>query len=339
MMLCPRPSLRSKILPLLATITGLCSLHSPSLVQATPPAAASKISAALEKSSLSLPTQPIVGNATTPKYPWKANIVATVFWVGEKPTDKNPVPNTGSSWDPNWEKNFGGFDDPDISSRAAGYRPASFVPKLNPFYVALPYNDCVNYKTTKDDAAKVIPWFKDKFVREGKSVCHNRWIAIRYNGNTCYAQWSDCGPFVTTDANYVFGDARPTNPKNDGAGIDLAPAVRDYLGFRSGKACDWRFVDESEVPNGPWKDYGKNNPFSLDADKVASMPSYAAAKAKSEKAGAGTHAISLPVTTGSGQTASSAPDSAEAQRLEELRKQRDLWFSQNSLVSGGGRMR
>jgi hypothetical protein len=259
-------------------------------------------------------------SAPTPKYPWKNNIVATVFWVGELPTQNNPVPNTASSWDPKWQQTFGGYDDPDISARHASYRPANFVPKENPFYVALPYNDCVNHKITKAEAATIIPWFKEAFVREGKSVCHNRWIAIRYNDRTCYAQWSDCGPFVTTDAAYVFGDARPINKKNNGAGIDLAPAVRDYLGIRSGSACDWRFVDESEVPAGPWRDYGKNNPFSLDASKVASMPSYTAGKSPSESRGATKAAMTADAST-------------ESARLDELRRQRDLWFSQNGVSS------
>src|SRR5438105_1203023 len=26
-------------------------------------------------------------------YPWKRQIVTTVFWIGEKPTENNPVPN------------------------------------------------------------------------------------------------------------------------------------------------------------------------------------------------------------------------------------------------------
>jgi hypothetical protein len=321
-----RPSLRSKSLSLLASLIGLCSLHSPTHVLATPPATASKISASLERSSLALPNEPVVGGApaTVGKYPWKTNIVGTVFWCGELPTEKNPTPNTASSWDPQWMKTFGGFDDPDISARAAGYRPANFVPQQNPFYVALPYNDCVDYKTTKEEASKVIPWFKEKFVRAGKSVCHNRWLAIRYNGQTCYAQWSDCGPFLTTDANYVFGNARPTTTKNNGAGIDLAPAVRDYLGFRSGKTCDWRFVDESEVPDGPWKDYGTNNPFSLASKANKEMPTLASTKAKTEK---------TVVGSGKSNGTQNATVSAESARLEELRRQRDLWFSQNSLVN------
>jgi len=46
------------------------------------------------------------------RYPWKRQIVTTVFWIGETPTENNPVPNKSSSWDKNWSKRYGGFDDP-----------------------------------------------------------------------------------------------------------------------------------------------------------------------------------------------------------------------------------
>lgn len=232
---------------------------------------------------------PTLPRAAYARYPWKADIVATVFWVGELPTENNPTPNTKSSWDTEWTANFGGYDDPDPAKRAPDYRPASFVPKQNPFYVALPYNDCVDYNTTKEEASRVIPWFKQAFKQQGKSVCRDRWIAVRMGDRICYAQWSDCGPFVTTDVDYVFGDGRPTNMKNGGAGIDLSPAVRDYLGFRSTAKVDWRFVDVHEVPDGPWKMYGDNNHFVQQASKSRDMV---------------------------------------ANRLEELRRQRDEWFKQ-----------
>ena len=48
---------------------------------------------------------------------------------------------------------------------------------------------------------------------------------------------------------------------NNGAGLDIAPAIRDYLGIVSGVRCDWRFCDLSEVPDGPWRKFGANNPF------------------------------------------------------------------------------
>jgi hypothetical protein len=245
---------------------------------------------------LTVPTQlPRVYPSSLPRanltnYPWKTGINATVFWVGELPTQNNPTPNTKSSWDVNWTASFGGYDDPDPAQRAPDYRPAGFVPKQNPFYFALPYNDCVDYNTTKEEASRVIPWFKQAFKQHGKSVCRDRWVAIRLNDRICYAQWSDCGPFLTTDAAYVFGNARPVNMQNAGAGIDLSPAVRDYLGFRGMAVVDWRFVELHEVPSGPWRMYGENNHFVQQAAKSRDMV---------------------------------------ANRLEELRRQRDEWFKQN----------
>lgn len=198
------------------------------------------------------------------RFPWKKDITTTVFWIGEAASGGNATPNVGSSWDPNWMWHYGGYDDPEPTRRGAGYRPAAFVPKLNPFYIALPYNDCYDNRSTKAEAARVVPWFKETFKKVGQSVCRNRWIAVRCGDKECYAQWSDCGPFTTEDAKYVFGDARPSNSGNNGAGLDVAPAVRDYLGLRSGGRCDWRFVELDEVPDGPWKTHGTNNPFSKD---------------------------------------------------------------------------
>ena len=40
-----------------------------------------------------------IASATGERYPWKKNIVTTVFWVGEQPSGNNPVPNRRSSWD------------------------------------------------------------------------------------------------------------------------------------------------------------------------------------------------------------------------------------------------
>ena len=192
-------------------------------------------------------------------YPWKTGIVATVFWVGETPTANNPVPNNKSSWDTQWARNYGGYDNPDPKARS-GYLPAKFVPRQNPFYVALPYNDVSGGKT-KREASAVIPWFKKDFVQEGQSVCKGRWVAIRYKGREVFAQWEDCGPFRTDHWQYVFGNERPRPNLNQGAGIDLSPAVRDYLGMQGNDVVDWRFVEFSDVPRGPWALHGDNNTF------------------------------------------------------------------------------
>jgi hypothetical protein len=39
---------------------------------------------------------------------------------------------------------------------------------------------------------------------------------------------------------------------NHGAGIDVSPAVRDYLGLGPLGLVDWRFVEQAQVPAGPW---------------------------------------------------------------------------------------
>ncbi len=194
------------------------------------------------------------------RYPWKLDIVTTVFWVGELPTRNNPTPNTKSAWDRHWTASYGGYDDPDPEKRD-GLLPGKFLPGENPFYFALPYND-ISKTGTKASARAVVPWFKEAFYRNGRTVLKGRWIAIRRGDRVCYAQWEDVGPFEDDDWEYVFGDERPKAKKNRGAGLDVSPAVRDYLDFGGGYGTvDWRFVDVDEVPDGPWKDYGANNPF------------------------------------------------------------------------------
>ncbi|MEI8342932.1 MAG: hypothetical protein WCH43_15525 [Verrucomicrobiota bacterium] len=208
------------------------------------------------------------------RYPWKNGIVTTIFWIGEAAAGNNPVPNHASSWDPDWMRNYGGFDNPNTAYRR-GYFPANFTPQQNPFYCALPYND-VTHGSTKPEAPRVIPWFRESFQKYGQSVCRDRWLAIRnpHNGRIAYAQWGDCGPFRTDHWQYVFGNDRPKPNLNQGAGLDVSPAVRDYLGINATRdVTDWKFVDFRDVPPGPWSRYGENNTFVLNArrggDRVA----------------------------------------------------------------------
>jgi hypothetical protein len=184
--------------------------------------------------------------------PWKRNIVATVFWVGELPTQNNPTPNTKSAWDQNWQENFGGYDHPESRD---GYRPAGFTPMLNPFYIALPYNDVAKGGVHRPEASEVIPWFWESYRGDGISVCKGRWVAIHHQGKVCFAQWEDVGPFEVDHWQYVFGKEAPRGNRNQAAGIDLSPAVRDFLGLRSGNKVEWRFVDDRQVPKGPWRDW------------------------------------------------------------------------------------
>ena len=188
------------------------------------------------------------------RYPWKLSIVTTIFWIGEHAGGNNPVPNYRSSWDAAWTANYGGYDNPDPAGRR-NYVPVNFVPRQNPFYVALPYND-VEGGHTKPEASHVIPWFKSAFVRDGQTVLKSRWIAIRHGNRICFAQWEDCGPFRTDHWQYVFGNERPRPNLNQGAGLDASPSVRDYLGLGNKDVCDWKFVEFREVPPGPWAMYG-----------------------------------------------------------------------------------
>ena len=180
---------------------------------------------------------------------WRRGITATVFWVGEKPSERNPTPNFASSWDPNWQTNYGGVDHP--ADRNSHY-PASFRPKLNPFYIALPYNDISPSGEHHPEASKVIPWFWNDYKGPWSSVCKGKWVALHYRGQVCYAQWEDCGPFHTDDYNYVFLGHQPKPNPNANAGIDISPAVRDFLSIRSGYKVAWKFIEAQDVPAGPW---------------------------------------------------------------------------------------
>jgi len=196
---------------------------------------------------------------TTQSFPWKMNIVTTVFWIGEPRSRENPEAHSKSEWDANWIGNYGGFDTSDPSARR-NYIPAAFIPHQNPFYCALPYND-VTQGQFKPEAPLVIPWFKQEYTKPGQSVCRDRWIAIRKGNRTCYAQWEDCGPFLTDHFQYVFQNERPKPNANHGAGLNVSPAVRDYLGLAPTDVTDWQFVEVRDVPPGPWRSYGENNHF------------------------------------------------------------------------------
>ncbi len=182
------------------------------------------------------------------------NIEATLFWIGEKASGENGyIANAASFWDDAWLSHYGGVDDPQRETVLP-----SFTPGENPFYFALPYSDFDDSGERRSDASKIVPWAKAGRWDAERSMLKNHWIEIRYNGKSVYAQWEDAGPFAYDDAAYVFGHARPRNEINDAAGLDLSPAVWIYLGFDtrqkdiSAKVA-WRFIEASQVPDGPWK--------------------------------------------------------------------------------------
>lgn len=211
-------------LPLIEVSPG----HSPDLSQNTVP------------SPKPTPT-PILGIGAVHR-----DISATIFWVGEEASSDNAnISNESSAWDYDWENNFGGYDDPENRN---GFKPSGFTPKENPFYVALPYFEFDNSRNLKESVKK-IPWFTQN-TEKGKSLLKNRWVAIGRGEKICFAQWEDVGPALTDDLDYVFGTGRP---KISQTGIDLSPAVRTCLEVGDRSKVWWQFIDEKNVPGGPWK--------------------------------------------------------------------------------------
>lgn len=187
------------------------------------------------------------------KYPLHENIRATYFWIGESAdADNQYINNLSSAWDDNWVSHYGGVSNPANRNQ---YLPSAFTPKENPFYFALPYNDFDDNGTRRADAYGTVYWAGEKQWNDSESMVKNRWIEITKGDKTAYAQWEDTGPFLYNDSDYVFGNTQPSNDLNHNAGLDVSPAVKDYLSLLHGKnIVSWRFVDFSDVPDGPWKD-------------------------------------------------------------------------------------
>jgi hypothetical protein len=173
-------------------------------------------------------------------YPLHENITVTIFWIGEEGTQDNGyIPNNQSAWDSNWEDHYGGIDDP--YNRTGNY-PKDFIPRENPFYFALPYNDF-------DENGKKLNVSRNGSVC--RPICKNTWVMIIKGDKVAYAQWEDVGPFGEKDVGYVFGMDKPKNSINN-AGLDVSPAVRDYLELEDVDKVDWRFIDFKDIPMGPW---------------------------------------------------------------------------------------
>lgn len=188
-------------------------------------------------------------------FPLKRNIVTTVFWIGQGASGYNSTTNYKSAWDTAWTRNFGGVDCPQRRG-AAGLGTASlpkkFAPTLNPFYIALPYND-IKYPQI---SRRVVPWWNESLYRQNRrSQCKGRWVMIEFKGRVAFGQWEDVGPFRYDHYGYVFGNERPMIHSK--AGLDVSPAIKDYLGLSGLDVCNWRFVNDDEVPYGPWIEYAE----------------------------------------------------------------------------------
>jgi len=186
-------------------------------------------------------------------YPWKTGIITTMFYIGEGGSSISPTDNMKSSWDGSWVSSNHGTDTP---YNRNGYAAGNHASTVNPFYVALPFNDLA----FPDKAREWLPAGWHRPNKDGKpvSACKDRWVEIKTedgSGHVCYAQWEDVGPLRYDHAEYVFGSERPDTYTR--AGLDVSPAVADYLGMNEDKKgmTRWRFVDDEDVPPGVWLKY------------------------------------------------------------------------------------
>jgi len=183
-------------------------------------------------------------------------VKATIFWTGEEATaDNGYIANSPSAWDEHWKDHFGGYDDPNHRN---GFLPQAFTPKENPFYFALPYSDFTNAGVRRATAAQCSAITGNN--NPSYSWCKNAWIMVRYGDRTVYAQWEDVGPYEEDDTAYVFGTAAPRNSFGTHAGLDVSPAVRDYLKIPDVATVTWQFVAANSVPAGPWTQTITTNP-------------------------------------------------------------------------------
>lgn len=216
------------------------------------------------------------------KYSWHTNIISTTFWIGEIYNENlEDGSQVFSTYDSKWAYHYSesGCDGAikennekiichtETRTKSNGYFPTKFIPKENPFYLDLPYDD-INDPIAFRERCQNIPWAKDygyvgHCADENFSYMKNRWVKIiGPNGNTCYGQIEDAGPSYGNlyhDAEYVFGvkDTRPIQKQFNNAGMDVSPALNACLGFTQLDGQDdkvsWQFVDDASVPDGPWK--------------------------------------------------------------------------------------
>ena len=206
-------------------------------------------------------------------YPWHTNIPATTFWVGEVFDPEAPDGSQMfSTYDSRWYASYGGCDGvltddgrcvTERRTAAHGFFPTSMTPLENPFYLDLPFDD-VNNPAAAARRADVVPWagesgWAERAAVPGRPLLKNRWVVLHRDGRYCYGQVQDAGPALYDDAEYVFGqhDERPASKRYGGAGLDVSPALNGCLGLSdlngSGDRLDWAFVDDADVPEGPWR--------------------------------------------------------------------------------------
>jgi hypothetical protein len=240
---------------LLAAAMGIYSLNKQAAAPQSSPESVTATSSPKQETTAETPSAVVtpsaaqVGDTALPAanpYPVHENIIATVFWAGEDADSSNNfIHNRTSAWMSDWVGAYGGVDSPE---NRCGYRPCAFSPNENPFYFALPFSDYDENGLKPDAELQRIPWYAG-IIPENTSIIKNRWIEVRHGSRVAYAQWEDVGPFSENDPQYVFGMARPAAAR---AGLDMSPALADYLAIDGRAIVSWRFIESGDVPKGEW---------------------------------------------------------------------------------------
>jgi hypothetical protein len=205
-------------------------------------------------------------------YPVHTDITSTVFWIGEPQGNGSSESNALSAYDDKWEQHYGGYDNYQVVRTPPDYdNGLGFTPAENPFYLDLPYDD-INDAHAFADRWSVVPWapryLSHRSAGGAFSLMKNQWVKIWRTVDgvtyTAYGQIEDAGPYVYDDEAYVFGtqNARPESQLANNAGLDVSPALRDYLHFTGvnladqqngdSNKVDWQFVGNGHLPPGPW---------------------------------------------------------------------------------------
>jgi hypothetical protein len=112
--------------------------------------------------------------------------MTTLFWVGETSSaENNFIPNHESNWDKDWQGVTAALMTLKSEMVIGQHRsdPRKIPSTCAPLWE---FTDSNNLKIS----ARRIPWY-----RVGLSpLLKNRWIEIRWNELSCFAQWQDVGP-------------------------------------------------------------------------------------------------------------------------------------------------
>jgi hypothetical protein len=195
-------------------------------------------------------------------YPVHRQVLAMQFRLGAIVSQRDGYDgqSVSSAWDARWAQHYGGCDGlgpvgvacsaDTAARRGPDWFPTVTVPRENPYYVALPFDDLVPNGTTGRErmAWSQDPGFAGRQGDRTVSFLKNRWVSVSGPAGTCFAQVEDTGPGAPDPA-YVFDAEAP----KDYYGMHLSPALFRCLGF-DGTALDgrvdWAFVDAPD--QGPW---------------------------------------------------------------------------------------